>query len=170
MAQPKTTSLTVERLRHVLDYNGETGTFTWKNPASRGRKPGQVAGGKPHPNGYLYIRVDSENYRAHRLAWFYVHGEWPKQEIDHINQDKLDNRIANLRDVSHQENRQNLRKPNRTNRVGALGVNRRTKNCYRARLVVDGELKTIGHYSTAEAAADAYNDAKNNSGSARGGA
>ena len=97
--------LTQERLKQALKYDPETGVFTWAE-SGRGRKIGRQAGGLTH-EGYLRITVDQQEYKAHRLAWLYVHGEWPKQVIDHINRDRSDNRIANLRDVSSMENSNN---------------------------------------------------------------
>lgn len=86
-------------LREHLDYQPTTGIFTW-------RKNGKPAGCK-HPNGYVVIRLQGRLYYAHRLAWVHVHGNGPKQVIDHINQDKGDNRISNLRDVSQSANVKN---------------------------------------------------------------
>jgi hypothetical protein len=77
-------------VRELLDYCPETGIFTWKV----GREP---AGYKHKYHGYIVLTLFDKRYMTHRLAWLYVHGEWPSGEIDHINLEKTDNRIANLR-------------------------------------------------------------------------
>lgn len=91
--------LTPEKLRELLDYNPVTGKFFWGSGPRFGR---EVA--TPHIRGYLRVHVAGRAYLAHRLAWFYVHGEWPAHVIDHINCVKTDNRIANLRSVTSAEN------------------------------------------------------------------
>ena len=112
--------LTAEYLRSVLHYEPETGIFTWKVSTSRRVKVGDVAG-SPDGRGYLQISVRSRLHRAHRLAWLYVYGVWPKDQIDHINRNRPDNRIANLRDVSHKQNGQNASKPS-NNTSGYQGL------------------------------------------------
>ena len=86
-------SLTAERLREVLDYDPDTGVFTRKVRTASSVKVGDVAGSL-NGKGYIRIRVDGRLYFAHRLAWLYVHGEWPVDQVDHINGIKNDNRIV----------------------------------------------------------------------------
>ena len=112
--------ITAERLKELLHYEPETGIFTWKVRTANQVKVGDVAG-CPDGRGYLLIQLQSRLYRAHRLAWLYVYGEWPKDQIDHINRIRSDNRIANLRDVSHKQNNQNKSKPS-NNTSGHPGV------------------------------------------------
>lgn len=94
------------RLKELLDYSPDTGDFIWRVNRSRTAKANAPAGTKNNL-GYIRIIVCGKQYAAHRLAWLYVHGQWPTSEIDHINQNKADNRIANLRQVTRSENCQN---------------------------------------------------------------
>jgi hypothetical protein len=113
-------TLAAERLRDILTYEPETGKFYWKARPGKGvRTAGTEAG---HFDGrYRQVTIDYRTYFTHRLAWLYVYGEWPKDYIDHINGDRLDNRIANLRDVTNQENHHN-RRLHRSNKAGVSGV------------------------------------------------
>ncbi len=95
--------LTQERLKDVLAYFPEAGVFVWKQRVADRIKVGDTAGSRHNKTGYLRIRLDGKEYLSHRLAWFYSTGVWPV-EIDHINRNQLDNRIDNLRDVSHSVN------------------------------------------------------------------
>lgn len=127
MTKPKTSSLTVSRLREVLEYNPETGLWTWLSTLSIRRVSGSQAG-ELKKNGYIFIGIDCERYRAHRLAWFYVYGKWPQYQIDHINGNRSDNRLVNLRLATNKENSTN-RDKNRNNTSGFKGVfwNKRSK-------------------------------------------
>jgi hypothetical protein len=97
------TDLTAERVRELLDYNPDTGIFRWRIRPAVNVKPGDVAG-SPGNRGYIKIQINKKVYAAHRLAWLYVYGANPLECIDHINRDKLDNRIANLREATVSEN------------------------------------------------------------------
>lgn len=152
--------LTHARLQEVLHYNRETGILTWIK-SLRMNTAGKVAGSLRPTDGYWSIHLDGKRYMAHRLAWFYVHGEWPKQFIDHINGVRVDNRITNLRDVDRNTNCQNVVRPMVDNKSGVLGVTRsagRTK--YRAEISVDGKAKHLGCFDTTEQAHSAYVSAK----------
>lgn len=148
------TELTSERLRELLDYDPETGVFT--NRFSRGAaKAGAVAGRSIGSSGYLRIMVSGRHYLAHRLAWLYMTGEWPKEEVDHINRDKIDNRWANLREATRTDNAINQI---RSSRALPRGV-RRAKSRFQASLKVDGQFVHLGNYATPEEAHAAYLDA-----------
>lgn len=99
MARAVKRKMAVERLREVLNYDAETGVFTWAKPTARWIRVGQVAGARLQ-DGYIRICVDGEKVLAHRLAWFYVTGEWPTHLVDHINGAPGDNRFANLRQAT----------------------------------------------------------------------
>lgn len=113
--------LTCQHVRHVMSYNPETGLFVWVNPIGRRVKPGDLVG-STHRMGYMETSLLGQRILLHRLAWFYVHGKWPDGVIDHINGDKQDNRIANLRDVDQVINGLNRTSLNKNNKTGVRGV------------------------------------------------
>ena len=98
--------ITQARLKEVLHYNKESGIFVWHSPTTRRVKKGDIAG-NVNDMGYIRIRVDGKSYRGHRLAWLYVYGKLPEKQIDHINHNRADNRIENLREVNNIENSKN---------------------------------------------------------------
>lgn len=157
------TILTVARLREVLHYDPETGIFTRKVRTAQRHQVGDRAdfivtsGGQ---KGYYRVTVDSVRYMAHRLAWFYVHGAWPVEDIDHWDGDRGNNRIGNLRDVTNQINRENMRKARKDNKSGFLGVTTHAPGVYRASVHKDGKRIHIGLYDNPEEAHEAYLVAK----------
>lgn len=151
------TPLTAERLREHLWYAPETGVFTWKMGRGKQRVVGAVAGRLWRR--YIGIRIDGVNYGAHRLAWFYIHGEWPAGDIDHINGCGDDNRLANIRDVSHSVNGQNQRRATAQSQTGFLGCHPH-RDRFSAQITVDGRVKHLGLFDTPEAGHEAYLVAK----------
>lgn len=155
--------LTAARLREVLHYEPATGIFTWARPTGRRTKPGDIAG-SAEGRGYWAIRIETERYKAHRLAWLYQYGEWPQGDLDHINGDRCDNRITNLREASRSTNIQNLRTAKSHNRSGFLGVildlSKKTSKRYTARIVYGGRQHSLGYYDTPEEAHAVYLEAK----------
>ncbi len=143
-----------------IHYDAETGVFTWA-VAGRGIRVGAVAGVKTS-EGYWQIKLGFKAYRAHRLAWFLVHGVWPDGSIDHINGDRLDNRIANLRIASHAVNMQNKRVAMANNKsCGLLGVTWNIQHeRWQASVMVNKKRHFLGHFDTPEAAHAAYLEAK----------
>lgn len=150
-----TTKLTIERLRELVSYDPETGLFT------RIRKNTNSGCGWPDKAGYFYLMVDSRTYAVHRLAWFYMTGNWPIGEIDHINSIRNDNRFCNLRDVDRVTNMQNERKARKNNKSGFMGVHwRADRSRWVANIRVDGKSIRLGSFKTAEEAEKAYVEGK----------
>ena len=137
--------LTNESLREYLRYDQLTGEFTWLKDRRSSKVKGTIAGYK-EKHGYIIIRVNSKNYKAHRLAWLYVYGNWPKGQIDHINGIKNDNRIINLRDVNSRLNMQN--KPiHRTKRLVGTTFNKQ-HNSWKAQVHFNGKKIHLGYFNT----------------------
>ncbi|MGV8869313.1 MAG: HNH endonuclease signature motif containing protein [Janthinobacterium svalbardensis] len=145
------------RLHEVLNYDRETGTFTWKKSTSGRPIVGKVAG-SDDGNGYISIGIDGTNYRAHRLAWLYVHGSFPPNQIDHKDGRRSNNAIANLREATNEENQQNQRvrgsgKP--------LGVHfHKATGRWSASIGVNGKQKWLGRFATEAGATSTYLAAK----------
>jgi hypothetical protein len=151
--------VTAARLREVLNYDPETGIFTWRVRLKYSVPIGARAGSFP-ANGYCMIGIDGVHYRAHRLAWLYVYGEWPKNFIDHIDGNRLNNAIANLRDVSNKMNGHNTNVPRRGNKTGLLGVLPYKNGKFTAQIGVNGKSNHLGVFDTAEEAHATYMAAK----------
>lgn len=149
--------LTLEEVRELLSYDPMTGDLRWLI-GGNGRRVGKVAGSR-HNRGYRSIEIAGNGYLAHRVAWLLVHGSWPEDLIDHINGNRADNRLCNLREVSNSLNCQNQRKARRDNTTGLLGV-RRLGAKWQARIMTDGKSTHLGTFPTPELAADAYVKAK----------
>lgn len=147
--------LTVERLRAVLHYDHATGLFTRTLPRN-GTRIGDIAG-SPERKGYLRISIDGRRYKAHRLAWLYVHGQWPADQLDHRNGIRSDNRIDNLREADNVLNSANAA-PSRNNTTGLKGVSRLGKR-FVAGIKDNYQRIHLGCYATAEEAAAAYDKA-----------
>lgn len=144
--------LTHKRLKELVDYDPESGYFSWKfgRPgASMGVRCGTVK-----KAGYTILTLDRTLFRAHRVAWFFVHGEWPKDEIDHINRMRSDNRLANLRIADRSKN--GFNKPVRSDsKIGVKNVSYdQETGVYYVRLVIDKKPFNFGGFATiGEAAA-----------------
>lgn len=148
--------LTAARVRELLDYNPDTGVFTWKISPAQRIKRGTVAGAAAE---YVRIQIGGRKLRAHRLAWLYMTGAWPTQEVDHIDGDPLNNRWANLRNVSRVVNMQNQRQARSDNPTKLLGAHPHGRG-YASTINVRGQTHYLGRFSTPEAAHAAYVAAK----------
>jgi len=142
-------------LREALDYNPETGVFTWAQCKGPRAKPGTAAG-YVNSEGYVQIQIDGQAYSAHRLAWLYTYGVWPTQEIDHMDGVRSNNQILNLREATRAENGRN-QKRSTSNTSGFKGVCwDKCKRRWLARIRLGGKLQYVGLFKTAGAASDAY--------------
>lgn len=150
----KDSTLTQADLRSLLRYDPATGIFTWARSRTNRVKVGDIAGSK-NAHGYVSINLSGRREYAHRIAWMYIYGYWPTT-IDHKDGDTSNNALENLRDVSMQENLQNIRSAKRHNKSsGVLGVTKRG-NRWLAQIVVENKTTYIGTYNTKEEAHQAY--------------
>jgi ubiquitin len=139
--------ITQARLKELLDYDPDTGEFTWKE--RRGSKAkGSKAGCKNHQNSCEVIRVDDVLYLSHRLVWLYVYGYLPTKQIDHINRNPGDNRLCNLREATQTENNQNT-KVRKDSGTGVKGVHYdKGRNKFQVQLAVNGKRVHCKRYDT----------------------
>lgn len=152
--------LTQERLKEILNYNPDTGIFTWLVSTGRRVKVGEIAGSF-NANGYWKIQICGKKYGAHRLAWLYMTGLFPNDKADHINGDKSDNRFLNIRPVTQAQNNQNKTCIYKSNTTGLRGVSFNKDNSkYSAIIGIDGKTKFIGYFKNPIDAHQAYVEAK----------
>ena len=153
-------SLTAQRLRELFHYDPDTGIFTRKVKTWPGSYIGEVVGSR-HSQGYVQLKVEGKMRKAHRLAWLYMMGQWPCNEIDHRDRCRSNNAWSNLRDVLPSANQHN-RAPQINNSSGYLGVTR-SKNPakpWRAQISLNGKRFNLGDFESAHLAFDAYQAAK----------
>lgn len=149
--------LTQARLKELLSYDPLTGEFT-NIKRGKGRKPVGSIVGSMNNTGYKTSMVDQKNYLHHRLAWLYVHGYFPPEDIDHIDGVRTNNRLENLRLASRYQNCQNsaVRSNNTSGFVGVHAVGKR----WRASITALGHTHNLGYFDTSEEAGTAYLEAK----------
>ena len=141
-----TRGLTAQRLRGLLSYDSDTGEFRWLLYHGSRACAGMIAGSLS-PRGYRRIKLMGHQYGAHRLAWLHVHGRWPADQIDHINGDRADNCIANLREATHIENLRHRGGAPRNSKTGARCV-WATGNRFRAHVRINGHKSYLGYFDT----------------------
>lgn len=160
MSHKRKADLTQADLMARLDYDPETGGFSWKRGAAPSKSDGATAGWVT-ALGYAAIKINRSKYMAHRLAWLYANGEWPEHDIDHINGIKTDNRLANLRDVHVSVNQQNRRRAARGNSGGVLGVCwNKVARKWNASIQIKGQHIHLGRFEAKDDAGAAYLAAK----------
>lgn len=138
------------RLTEILNYDPETGEFHWK-VARGGFQKGSIAG-SIDSKGYVTIKICGKDYKAHRLAWIFVYGEWPSKPLDHIDMNRGNNGIRNLREATQFENFQN-RKAYRSSKTGVKGVClHKSTGKFCAQIRANGKRFYIGLFETLEAA------------------
>lgn len=148
--------ITHERLLQVIHYDPETGAFTWRIATGSTRRAGGPAGCVSKHLGCILIGIDNHQYYGHHIAWFYVHGQWPVNEIDHKNGDRADTRLANLREADRSENMANRRRGClKGNLSGFKGVEQHRAK-WTARIKMRGERRYLGSFDTPEEAHAAY--------------
>ncbi len=150
----------LDLINSVIRYDPDTGKFFWKKRTGGSSIAGNEASGTTDCRGYVRIGVLGCIYKAHRLAMFITYGKFPDMEIDHINGNKADNRISNLREASRVKNQQNQISAYKSNSTGLLGVSQHKPGVWRARLCVSGKNKSLGLFSSPELAHEAYKEAK----------
>lgn len=146
--------ITLEELKEWLEYDPETGFFKRLKSNNRRIKVGEIIPRPCKTSTYDAIQVNGVTYKAHRLAWLYMHGELPEMQIDHINHNKKDNRIANLRLATWSQNQ--VYKPMyKNNTSGFKGVSK-GKVGFTAVAYKDGKRVWLGEYKDINKAAEAY--------------
>jgi hypothetical protein len=147
--------LTQSDLKCLFYYDETTGIFTRAKDHQRSKKGSVV--GTPNYKGYLLFAVKGKTYRAHRLAWLYVYGKFPSMDLDHINGNRSDNRIENLRELPNKFNQQNRRKPNPNNTSGYKGVGwSKQLNKWRVKIVANYKTIHLGYFHDIDDAVNAY--------------
>lgn len=151
--------LTLDEAKEILAYEASTGLFFWRKKISRkvvvGKTAGCVGG-----HGYFEIRIHGVKHKGHRLAWLLTHDVWPPNEVDHINGDRSDNRLCNLRLATSCENKQNASRRS-DNSSGHPGVSWYKKTgSWRADIQLNGKQKYLGSFHVLEDAISAYQAAK----------
>ena len=153
-------NLTSARLRELLEYDPQTGVFTWLADRGRMAKAGDVAGSLHH-HGYVVIRIDGAIHRAHRLAWLYMHGFLPVNEIDHRNGIRSDNRSENLREATKAQNMGNQLNSHARSKSKILGVRfHKRDGKWTSEISTNKKRHYLGLFETAELAEAAYLAAK----------
>jgi len=143
MTSPVNTSLTREQLQQHLSYDSETGVFRWKT----GYRNGKIAGCQKRE--YRVLRLLGRMYFEHRLAWLYIHGEWPVGIVDHIDGNGSNNSIANIREATPLENMRNRKFRGTFYKDGK----------YQARIFAEGKRISLGYFHLEEEAHAAYRSA-----------
>lgn len=152
--------VSITRLREVLEYDADTGVLVWLarlgQPAFNARFAGKRALASVHNDGYLWGSVDGKLVMAHRVAWALQSGSWPSGQIDHINGNRSDNRIENLRNVSAFENSRNQAVP-KNNTSGFIGVSfHKQTGKWASGIRVNGRRLHLGLFDCPTAASFAY--------------
>jgi hypothetical protein len=138
-------------IRDVLNYDAETGIIYY-DEGVHGKKKGTIAGS--FNQGYVKIKLARRHFMGHRIAWFLYYGNWPKSVLDHINGNRSDNRISNLRETTVRGNNQN-RQEHRNGKVSGVCF-RKQGHTWEACIWIDGRKKYLGRYGKKENAIEAY--------------
>ena len=154
MPSDKVNPISVEIVRDLFNYDPGLGKLTYKVSPRYGVNIGDEAGAT-HPDGARRVMIKQRTYLYHRLCWVHYYGEEPKFFIDHINGDRSDCRISNLRDVELAHNAHNTVKPRKHNKLNVMGVSMVGKK-YVATIQIDKKMQYLGSFNTPEEAHAAY--------------
>lgn len=148
--------ITHKQVVERLEYDPDTGVFTRKMRTSNSVRVGDVAG-YLRKDGYRGVRLFGKEYLLGRLAFFVVHRRWPTPEVDHINGDRSDDRIANLREVTRRQNNQNYRCHREGKLLGAVLMKDQHRNKpWRGQIRIDGKFIVLGYFKTEQEAHQSY--------------
>lgn len=151
----KETKEVAEYAKRLLEYNPHTGILRW---IGHKQMPYRSIAGCKNKRGYIQIYLKNKPFPAHRVAWLLSHGEWPSNQIDHINGNRVDNRLGNLRLATNQQNSYN-RGAQRNNSLGLKGVKTTRGGRFSARINAEKKSYFLGVYDTPEQAQKAYQQA-----------
>lgn len=150
--------ITQKEVLSLLDYNPTTGNLYWKVSKNNRIKVGDKAGSLTE-DGYWKVMIHRKKYYAHRLIWFMVHGCFPTGQIDHINGNRLDNRIENLRDSTNGQNQANkFKRPNCSSQYKGVSFNKQ-KGQWRSLISFENKRFFLGYFDSEKEAALMYNEA-----------
>lgn len=149
----------ISLVRDLVRYDQFSGKLYWVKDICRKAKMGQECGIE-RPDGYRRMKIKGKSFYCHRVAWAVHYGSFCENEIDHVNGDRSDNRIVNLRECTKKQNQENAR-PGVNNSSGVAGVGYDCRaGKWRARITVDGRRKSLGNYDSLSDAISARNNAK----------
>lgn len=147
------TDISHERLCSLVEYNPSTGEFYAAAPRQGIRHRKRL--GHVESNGYRRLMIEGDRFLAHRLAWFYVHRQWPDKDLDHKNLERDDNRIENLRVATDSQNHANTRA--KVSKSGLKGAHwNGARNYWQSYIRVNGRSKFLGRFDNPQAAHEAY--------------
>jgi hypothetical protein len=151
--------ITQAELKEIVSYDQESGLFYWKVARQNNRiKAGSVAG-CVDSKGYIVMTLKGRQYKAHRLAWLYIMGMWPKELIDHIDMNRSNNKWSNLREATHSQNKANIKKF--SNNTSGVKCVTRYKGKWKVAIMVNGKNVNLGSYDDLEDAKLRYKIAAN---------
>lgn len=140
--------VTRELLDHLFDIRPDEGLIYWRRAPRKPWLNGKLAGHAGHRFGYVMICIKGKDFKRHRLIWFYVHGRWPEDELDHIDGDRTADRIANLREANKCQNMWNAVMP-MTNTSGCKGVSwDQSKKRWRVTIRANGNWHQVGRFAS----------------------
>jgi len=156
---PLLNSLSYDEVVTHLQYSPSTGILIRLKSKSKRVKPGDIAG-YIRKDGYVGLSLLCNEYLAHRIAWLLYYKEWPTDEVDHIDGNRANNKINNLRLSNRYDNNRNRHGPTKANKLGVLGVHQHTSGRYVARVRHKGESLYVGIFDSPEEAHAAYLEKK----------